>query len=191
VTRHIFQACPVCIYTQSNITNIICVVPSGIASSVFSAFDYKKGLLEIGPNSNWNSNRIFAWIHQSFTFHSKCKSFRSRPYAHSKSSLTLNEWRFNLSFSWVSMLFLNSWRVSSHIVRTVRCPSRFGPPSKWIPRSKSASEYGPGSPYPLANMDLYGGLYSLADLDSPREFGPLAYFVIATYRILNIVLKAF
>jgi hypothetical protein len=29
-----------------------------------------------------------------------------------------NEWRFNLmSFSWVSMLFLNSWRVSSHIVR--------------------------------------------------------------------------
>jgi hypothetical protein len=38
-----------------------------------------------------------------------------RPY--SKSSLTLNEWRFNLSFSWVLMLFLNSWRVSIHIVR--------------------------------------------------------------------------
>jgi hypothetical protein len=38
---------------------------------------------------------------------------------YSKSSLTLNEWRFNLSFSWVSMLFLNSWRVimSSHRVR--------------------------------------------------------------------------
>jgi hypothetical protein len=72
-----------------------------------------------------------------------------------------------------------------------RCPSRFGPPSKWTPRSKSASEYGPGSPYPLANMDLYGDLYSLADLDSPSEFGPLAYFIIATYRILNIVLKAF
>jgi hypothetical protein len=32
-------------------------------------------------------------------------------------TLTLNEWRFNMSFSWVSMLFLNSWRVSSHIVR--------------------------------------------------------------------------
>ena len=30
-------------------------------------------------------------------------------------TLTLNEWRFNLSFSRVSMLFLNSWRVSSHI----------------------------------------------------------------------------
>jgi hypothetical protein len=26
-------------------------------------------------------------------------------------------WRFDLNFSWVSMLFLNSWRVSSHIVR--------------------------------------------------------------------------
>jgi hypothetical protein len=38
-----------------------------------------------------------------------------RPY--SKSSLTLIEWKFNLSFSWVSMLFLISWRVSSHIVR--------------------------------------------------------------------------
>jgi hypothetical protein len=36
---------------------------------------------------------------------------------YSKSSLTLNEWRFNLSFSWVSMLFLNSQRVSSHRVR--------------------------------------------------------------------------
>jgi hypothetical protein len=33
-----------------------------------------------------------------------------RPY--SKSSLTLNEWRFNVSFSRVSLLFLNSWRVS-------------------------------------------------------------------------------
>jgi hypothetical protein len=31
---------------------------------------------------------------------------------YSKSSLTLNEWRFNLSFSRVSLLFLNSWRAS-------------------------------------------------------------------------------
>jgi hypothetical protein len=31
--------------------------------------------------------------------------------AHSH-ALALNEWRFNLSFSWVSMLFLNSWMVS-------------------------------------------------------------------------------
>jgi hypothetical protein len=36
---------------------------------------------------------------------------------YSKSSLTPKEWRFNLSFPWVSMLFLNSWRVSSHTVR--------------------------------------------------------------------------
>jgi hypothetical protein len=33
-----------------------------------------------------------------------------RPY--SKSSLTLTEWRFDLSFSWVLMLFLNSWKAS-------------------------------------------------------------------------------
>ena len=32
--------------------------------------------------------------------------------SYSKSSLTLNEWKFNLSFSRVSLLFLNSWRVS-------------------------------------------------------------------------------
>jgi hypothetical protein len=35
----------------------------------------------------------------------------SRGRIYSKSSLTLNEWRFNLSFPWVSMLFLNSWWV--------------------------------------------------------------------------------
>jgi hypothetical protein len=36
---------------------------------------------------------------------------------YSKTSLTLKEWRFNLSFPWVSVLFFNSWRVSSRIVR--------------------------------------------------------------------------
>ena len=40
-----------------------------------------------------------------------------RPCSTSSLTLTLNEWRFNLSFSWVSMLFLKSWRMSSHIVR--------------------------------------------------------------------------
>jgi hypothetical protein len=35
-----------------------------------------------------------------------------RPYSKSSLSLTLNEWRFNLSFSPVSMLFLNSWRAA-------------------------------------------------------------------------------
>ena len=34
VVRHIFQACPVWIYTQSNITNIICGV-SNVNSFVF------------------------------------------------------------------------------------------------------------------------------------------------------------
>ena len=32
--------------------------------------------------------------------------------SYSKSSLTLNEWRFNLSFSQVSLLVFNSWRIS-------------------------------------------------------------------------------
>ena len=40
-----------------------------------------------------------------------------RLYSKSSLTLTLNEWRFNLNFSQVSMLFLNSWRVSRHIVR--------------------------------------------------------------------------
>jgi hypothetical protein len=49
---------------------------------------------------------VFTWV---------CTDIR----LYSKSSLTLSEieWRFNLSFPWVSMLFLNRWRVSSHIVR--------------------------------------------------------------------------
>jgi hypothetical protein len=39
------------------------------------------------------------------------------PYSKSSLTLALNEWRFNLSFPWVSMLFFNRWRVSNHIVR--------------------------------------------------------------------------
>jgi hypothetical protein len=39
-----------------------------------------------------------------------CTPWVLRLYA--KSSLTLIEWRFNLSFPWVSVLFLNSRRVS-------------------------------------------------------------------------------
>jgi hypothetical protein len=59
--------------------------------------------------------RVFAlqlslWYFDDFlTFHEP-KYSRLRLY--SKSSLTLEEWRFNLSFPWVSMLFLNSWGVS-------------------------------------------------------------------------------
>jgi hypothetical protein len=35
-----------------------------------------------------------------------------RLYSKSSLTLTLKEWRFNLSFFWVSVVFLNSWRVS-------------------------------------------------------------------------------
>jgi hypothetical protein len=40
-----------------------------------------------------------------------CADYK-RPYSKSSLILTLNEWKFNLSFSWVSLLFLKSWRVS-------------------------------------------------------------------------------
>ena len=59
-----------------------------------------------------------------------------------------------------------------------------------VPADLDPPQNEPPGPNPLANMDR-GVLYSLADLDSPREFGPLAYFIIATYCILNIALKAF
>ena len=35
-----------------------------------------------------------------------------RPYSKSSLTFTLNEWKFNLSLSRVSLLFSNSWRVS-------------------------------------------------------------------------------
>ena len=73
-----------------------------------------------------------------------------------------------------------------------RCPSRFGPPSKWTPRSKSASEYGPGSPYPLANMDLWGSLFASgfglpSRIWTPRVFCHcnVSYFEYCTESVLN------
>ena len=36
---------------------------------------------------------------------------------------------------------------------TFRCPSGFGPHKIWIPRSKSASGYGPPGSNPLRDMD--------------------------------------
>jgi hypothetical protein len=52
-----------------------------------------------------------------FLTNRKLRLRQLRPYSKSSLTLTLtltlNEsWRFNLSFYWVSMLFLNSWRVS-------------------------------------------------------------------------------
>ena len=47
-----------------------------------------------------------------------------RPYSKSSLTLTLHEWKFNLSFSGVSLLFLNSWRVSAcHILFSDHSPS--------------------------------------------------------------------
>ena len=75
---------------------------------------------------------------------------------------------------------------------TDRCPSRFGPPSKWTPRSKSASEYGPGGPYPLANMDLWGSLFASgfgppSRIWTPRVFYHcnVLYFEYCTESVLN------
>ena len=67
-----------------------------------------------------------------------------------------------------------------------------------VPADLDPPQNGPPGPNPLANMDrgVYiraseygpmGVLNSLADLDSPREFGPLAYFIIVSYCILYIV----
>ena len=73
-----------------------------------------------------------------------------------------------------------------------RCPSRFGPPSKWTRRSKSASEYGPGSPYPLANMGLWGSLFASgfglpSRIWTPRIFYhcSVSYFEYCTESVLN------
>ena len=54
-----------------------------------------------GSSSTWSSRRLTKGASGSHLY---------RPY--SKSSLTLNEWKFNLSFSRVSLLFLSSWRAS-------------------------------------------------------------------------------
>jgi hypothetical protein len=61
------------------------------------------------------------WRTSQSSHHNTSLKFRYLSYKllrlYSKSSLTLKEWRFNLSFPWVSMLFSTSWRVSSHMVR--------------------------------------------------------------------------
>ena len=65
-------------------------------------------------------------------------------------------------------------------------------PSKWTPRSKSASEYEPGSPYPLANMDLWGSLFASgfglpSRIWTPRVFYHcnVSYFEYCTESVLN------
>jgi hypothetical protein len=63
----------------------------------------------------WVRHTVYMMMSDDLQFSLARKKLILRLY--SKSSLTLKEWRFNLSFPWVSILFVNSWRVSSHIVR--------------------------------------------------------------------------
>ena len=55
-----------------------------------------------------------------------------------------------------------------------RCPSGFGPPQIWSPRSKSASGFGPGGTNLLANMGPPGSIFAsgfgppFADFDPPQ-----------------------
>ena len=59
---------------------------------------------------------------------------------------------------------------------TFRCPSGFGPHKIWIPRSKSASGYGPPGSNPLRDMDPPS-----ADLDTPTK--------LSESIILNVLVK--
>ena len=55
-----------------------------------------------------------------------------------------------------------------------------------VPADLDLPQNGPPGPNPLANMDLWG-LYSLADLDSPRVFYHcnVLYFEYCTESVLN------
>ena len=53
---------------------------------------------------------LVVWTFQKPVLEPYFKDYR--PYSKSSLTPTLNEWMFNLSFSWVLMLFLNSWRAS-------------------------------------------------------------------------------
>ena len=61
---------------------------------------------------------LVVWTFQKPVLEPYFKDYR----LYSKSSLTLNVCRFYLGFSWVSMLFSNSWCVSSHRVRYETSP---------------------------------------------------------------------
>jgi hypothetical protein len=102
--------------TQRLRTNRHCTENSHVAEHWFHAF---VGSVKNDAFSSYFlclSSHILPHAHSNLKIFILCIRLQSlRPY--SKSSLTLNEWRFNLSFSWMSVLFLNSWRVSSHIVR--------------------------------------------------------------------------
>jgi hypothetical protein len=58
---------------------------------------------------------LVVWTFQKPVLEPYFKDYRL--YSNSSLTLTFNEWRFNLGFSWVSILFSNSWCASSHRVR--------------------------------------------------------------------------
>jgi hypothetical protein len=66
-------------------------------------------MAEMGLNPGLN-NRLLDWKFMCVLL--KMALRRRAVNLYSKSSLTLKVWRFNLSFPCVSVLFLNSWRVS-------------------------------------------------------------------------------
>jgi hypothetical protein len=59
-----------------------------------------------------------------------------------------------------------------------------------VPADLDPPQNEPTGPNPLANMDLWGSLFA-SGFGLPSRIWTLAYFIIATYCILNIVLKAF
>jgi hypothetical protein len=56
-------------------------------------------------------------------------------------ALALKEWWFNLSFSWVSVMFLNSWRVCGHVVRYERVSTDLENPGKSLNWKKKFSQF--------------------------------------------------
>jgi hypothetical protein len=60
---------------------------------------------------------------------------------------------------WATVGF-DSWQQRTIILSFIPVSQQIWIPLKMAPRSKSASEYEPGSPYPLANMDLWGSLFA-------------------------------
>ena len=79
---------------------------------IYQTFHEMNGFVKLRAVSKWST-----------FFYTSCIEFPNlliisidyRLYSKSSLTLTLKEWRFNFSFPWMSMLFLNNWRVSSHI----------------------------------------------------------------------------
>ena len=144
-------------------------------------------LLSRKPNELWLFVRELIWLvhlNGQRLFHTIKPEF----YSHLTPSQTSNpNWSGHLLAGWSAELTLSLFLYS---VSLSRCPSRFGSLSQWTPRSKSASEYGPGSPYPLANMGLWGSLFASGFGLSSRFWTPrIFYHCIVLY--FEYCIKAF